>query len=315
MNFSKRLQYRTIRTIDLEKLVKKIYVSKELDAYIKFEYNSNSISESYENYKENALLKACENHIKNAFVLANIEKSRCLFCDHNHMAFNTGLVDCQTRKPLLALFVTNNGKYEFSKWSVECNYGSNVKLENPFLISKAFWDPFKSEKCDCSPSGHFLIDHLDRLPKNVKKEDLLNAFGLSWNRAKENCDTVLPIIYQGEIQYAVPIYFNDMDDCKLIAVCKLVKKTAETSRFEAVTKLTKEMIRSDMLLRIFEEEKWLNPMSDNVCHAKNIICLDVRKPRSAKYDVMKNILRVVSFPAAIPFVASAVLYFLKGKRK
>ena len=312
---SKGLQYRPIRIEDLEKLVKKIYVSKELDAYIKSKYSSDSISESYEKYKERTLLNACENHVKNAFVLANIEKSRCLYCNHNHMAFNTGLVDSLTGKPLLALFIMNNGKYEFSKWSIDCNYGMNVELENPFLISKAFWDPFKSEKCECSPSGHFLIDHLDRLPKNIKKEDLLNAFGISWSRAKENCDTILPIIYQGEIQYAVPIYFDDMDDCKLIAICKLVKKTAEESRFEAVTKLTKEMIRNDMLLRIFEEEKWLNPMLDNVCHAKNIICLDVRKSRSAKYDVMKNILRVVTFPAAIPFVASAVFYFLKGKRK
>lgn len=298
---------------DLIKLLSFIYISDELKKYIRVCFESDEKNVSFESFYQRTLLNVCYHHIQNAYTLALLNKNSCIdLSNRSNMLFNIGLQDAESKDDIILVCVLNHGRYEFSKWMKRKNCQNPERLCNPLIVPESFWEAFKSEKCECTPTGHFLTDHNERLPKKVNNIDLLSALGKSWNRAVDNSRSIVPIVYKDAVQYAVPIFFDGMDDANVIAICQLVKKDFKESRFVALTKMTKDMVRRDMLLTIFDKEKnsWLNPASDNVLKEKCLVCLDVPKKKKYKQSIIKAFVGGVA-----PIVAGVALFLLKGHGK
>lgn len=202
-----------------------------------------------------------------------------------------------------------NYEYEFKNWIRKKNFKRIFKgpsgLRNPFLLLNDYRKKIELAKC-WKPiiTNHFRDDHCERLPSGCSPYQLIQAFEASLKNFETRPDRIEPYVYEHNVNYLVPLSFEYGSDYELYATCS-VEFEGDVAQFTAITKLTKEMVRENNLLTLFEEyhSDWMNPSNDNVDLAKQMSKVKSfdkqsfnKKMSSDNYmNLVKTILRNVSF--------------------
>lgn len=234
-------------------------------------------------YGTEMILKYCYHRFQNAFFLANMQSDKCMTCDKNGgFAFNIGLLDKETNDEIVMYCIPNSRKksppFQFQSWMRKSELTSVMdvrKLENPFVFLKKLYQKLKEVNAwEDDVSDHFRDGHLGRISKYTSYQ-LVQALKKSLRNLKTRPDRIEPYVYEGKIQFLVPLLFDYGRDYELYAVCS-IKIEGNIAFFYAITKLTKGMVRQDNLLTLFDGQHvdWMNPANDNVEEMKQISEMD-----------------------------------------
>ena len=221
--------------------------------------------------------KYCFYRFQDAFVLANLQGALCFTRDKKGFAFNIGLLDEKMHDEILMYCVSNSNvrfPFKFERWVRKSELKSVLdvrKLKNPFAFLENLYQTLKdidSWKADITK--HFREDHLVRHPKYTSYQ-VVQAFKDALEKLKTRPDKIEPIVHDGKIQYLVPMSFSYGGEYELYAACD-IEINGNTAIFYAITKYTKEMVRQDNLLTLFDAQHadWISPANDNVDETKQI---------------------------------------------
>jgi uncharacterized Fe-S cluster protein YjdI len=223
------------------------------------------------------IFKYCFYRFQDAFVLANLQGALCFTRDKKGFAFNIGLLDEETHDEILMYCVSNSDvrfPFKFERWVRKNDVKSVLevqKLKNPFVFLEDLYQILKDvDSWKADVTKHFRDDHLVRHPKYTSFQ-VVHAFKDALEKLKTRPDNIEPFVHNGKIQYLVPMSFSYGGEYELYAACDL-EINGNTAVFHAITKYTREMIRQDNLLTLFDAQHadWISPANDNVDEMKQI---------------------------------------------
>ena len=272
------------------------------------------------------ILKYCFYRIQDAFILANLQYDKCIDHDKRGFAFNIGLMDEKTNDEILMYCVQNekrNPPFKFYRWIRISEFKSRhveKRLDNPFAVLKNFAQELGCvENWKDDVTKHFREDHLERMPAGYSVYQLIQGFKESLRNLRTRPDKIEPFVRDEGVQYLVPISFGYGQDYTLYAVCS-VEIDGDTATFSAITKYTKDMVRQNNLLTLFDTEHadWMSPSNDNVDVEKQVFKIDplddvmIRKTQKMRKNILKKLVNCVIL--VFKFVSSIVLKTQKPKR-